>query len=219
MYPPLPPATRSRKDPSIPKKRFQNTNLDSFAPWTSSASGAHAPRSDTHLEEKFDSLDGGHSCFWNSSGDPTSQEVLGEGDGLLGHLRVSSGAAARSRWGSPVEVKWLEPPETWGDLRRSTGRMSVNAGTARWLVACGTEWAGFGDVCEVRLEVFFDSSQNKGAAEETIFIFLRLNDGWIQLQPGREQDTAGQSFHLVLLGLFKFKVTGPKQARPKDSVG
>lgn len=64
----------------------------------------------TCLEEKLDSLDGCYGCFGDSSGNSTSQEVLGEGNRCLRHLQVLSVAVPlRGRWGSPVQLKWPIP--------------------------------------------------------------------------------------------------------------
>ena len=70
-------------------------------------SGTCRDVNNTHLEEKFDSLDGGYSCFRDGSGDTTSQEVLGEGNGCLTHLQVFSDAVPLlTLEGLPVELKW-----------------------------------------------------------------------------------------------------------------
>lgn len=45
------------------------------------------------MEKKLDSLDGGYGCFGDGSGNTTSQEVLGEGNSCLRHLRVLSNGA------------------------------------------------------------------------------------------------------------------------------
>lgn len=70
-------------------------------------------RSNTYLEEKLHSLDGGNSCFRDGSGNTASQEVLGEGNCLFTHLQVLS-VAVRSpgRWGLPVQLKWPSSIQT-----------------------------------------------------------------------------------------------------------
>lgn len=40
-----------------------------------------------HLEEKLHPLDGSHGCFGDGRGDATGQEVLGEGNSGVAHLR------------------------------------------------------------------------------------------------------------------------------------
>lgn len=60
----------------------------------------------THLEEKFDPLDGGYGRFRDGSGDATSQEVLGEGDSLLTHLL---GVVSRFPGSFLAQMKWPNP--------------------------------------------------------------------------------------------------------------
>lgn len=78
----------------------------------------------THLEKQLDSLDGGYSCFGDGSGNTTSQEVLGKGNGLLTHLQMLSDSSAR--WGLPVELKWPTPTWRRADLKGPNARKSVN---------------------------------------------------------------------------------------------
>lgn len=103
---------------------------------------------DTHLEEQLDSLDGGHSSFGDGSGGTTSQEVLGEGNGCVTHLRMLSDSSAR--WGLPVELKWPTPTWRRADLKGPAARKTVNSDSHFRLAVRTGGWAVLVDALRVR---------------------------------------------------------------------
>lgn len=133
-----------------------------------------------HLEEKLDPLDGSYSCFGDGSGNPTSQEVLGEGNSGVGHLR---GAVRMSR-GFACRVEMADSKLEDGGFKKAVRKRSREL-RLRLLRLIGwprQKWAGRVMSFDSDLVVFLITQDHNGYTNLFFFFFKYRHNSVIPTQ-------------------------------------